>query len=262
MSGMSAGAAPARVVLVDDDASIRRLVALALEDLPVELVACADAAQARQALRDAPAALLLTDLMMPGESGMALLQMLAADPGLRGPAQLAVFSAGVDEATQAALDALGVWRVLHKPASMAQLQDCVTQALVVQTVVRTRTLSQTQPPAVQSRAASSRAAPDPVHDKAAAIERHFGGDAALFHAFHQGCLLQFAVDIAVGDAALAAGDLPALRRMGHSLSSVLQTLGHTALAAQGRGLDIAAAAGRLEDSAGHWQRLRDALSRL
>ena len=193
---------------------------------------------------------------MPGESGMALLQMLAADPGLRGPAQLAVFSAGVDEATQAALDALGVWRVLHKPASMAQLQDCVTQALVVQT------LSQTQPPAVQSRAASSRAAPDPVHDKAAAIERHFGGDAALFHAFHQGCLLQFAVDIAVGDAALAAGDLPALRRMGHSLSSVLQTLGHTAPAAQGLGLDIAAAAGRLEESAGHWQRLRDALSRL
>ena len=116
MSGMSAGAAPARVVLVDDDASIRRLVALALEDLPVELVACADAAQARQALRDAPAALLLTDLMMPGESGMALLQLLAADPGLRGPAQLAVFSAGVDEATQAALDALGVWRVLHMQA--------------------------------------------------------------------------------------------------------------------------------------------------
>ena len=255
---MPAGAAPARVVLVDDDASIRRLVALALEDLPVELVACADAAQARQALRDAPAALLLTDLMMPGESGMALLQMLAADPGLRGSAQLAVFSAGVDEATQAALDALGVWRVLHKPASMAQLQDCVTQALVVLTVVRT----QTQPPAVRSRAASSCTAPDSVRDEAAAIERHFGGDAGLFHAFHQGCLLQFPVDIAVGDAALAAGDLPALRRMGHSLSSVLQTLGHTALAAQGRGLDIAAAAGRLEDSAGHWQRLRDALSRL
>ena len=251
MSGRPSGAARARVVLVEDDASIRRLVALALEDLPVELVACANAAQARQALRDAPAALLLTDLMMPGESGMALLQVLAADPGLRGPARLAVFSAGVDRATQAALDALGVWRVLHKPASMAQLQDCVTQALAVQTRTRPSTL-----------AAQSRAAPGPARDEATAIEQHFGGDMALFYAFRQGCLLQFAIDITVGDAALAAGDLPALRRMGHSLSSVMQTLGHAAPAAQARGLDTAAAAGCLEDSAGHWQGLRTAMRQI
>lgn len=243
MSSGPARAAPARVVLVEDDASIRRLVALALEDLPVALVACADAAQARQALRDAPAALLLTDLMMPGESGLVLLQALAADPGLRGSARLAVFSAGVDETTRAALEALGVTRVLHKPASIAALQGLVTWALAA-----------ASPPAAAPVAPASAA-----EGQAAAIEQHFAGDAALFRAFRESCLAQFAADVAAGDAALAAGDLPALRRLGHSLKSVLHTLGHAAPAAQAQALDAAAAAGTQADSAAHWQTLRVAL---
>lgn len=248
MSDAGASTAPARVVLVEDDASIRRLVALALEDLPVELVACADATQARQALRDAPAALLLTDLMMPGESGLSLLQALAADPGLRGPARLAVFSAGVDEAMRAELDALGVWRVLHKPASMAGLQDCVTDAL--------------QPSSAPAPAPVVATARQADHDEAAAIAFHFGGDAALFRAFRESCLAQFAADIAAGDAALAAGDLGALRRLGHSLKSVLLTLGHAAPASQAQALDAAAAAGEPAGSARHWQALRETLMRL
>jgi CheY-like chemotaxis protein len=84
-----------RVVCVDDDASIRRFVELALEDLPVELLTCADATTARELLRQGPVALLITDLMMPGESGFELLASLMADPALRGGALLAVFSAGL-----------------------------------------------------------------------------------------------------------------------------------------------------------------------
>lgn len=243
------GAAPPRVVLVEDDASIRRLVALALEDLPVDLVPCADAAQARQALHDAPAALLLTDLMMPGESGLALLQALAADPALRGPARLAVFSAGVDQPTRAALDALGVWRVLHKPASMAGLQDFITQSLQAQ-------------PAPTGALPVPEPAPASDDDEAAAITLHFGGDAALFRAYRQSCLAQFTEDIAVGDAALASGDLGALRRLGHSLKSVLLTLGHATPARQAQALDAAAAAGEAQGSATHWQALRETLLRI
>jgi CheY-like chemotaxis protein len=69
-----------RVVFVEDDPSIRRFVALALQDLPVEAVACADAAAARAARRAAPAVLPLTDVMMPGASGVDLLRAVAADP--------------------------------------------------------------------------------------------------------------------------------------------------------------------------------------
>lgn len=77
---MSGPSALPRVVFVEDDPSIRRFVALALQDLPVEAVACADAAAARAARRAAPAVLPLTDVMMPGASGVDLLRAVAADP--------------------------------------------------------------------------------------------------------------------------------------------------------------------------------------
>lgn len=89
-----------RVVLVDDDPTIRRLFALALEDLDIDLQLCPSVAQARQVLREAPAQLLVTDLMMPGENGFDLLQALNDDPGLRAGARLAVFSAGLNAAVR------------------------------------------------------------------------------------------------------------------------------------------------------------------
>ncbi|TXC67071.1 response regulator [Piscinibacter aquaticus] len=59
-----------RVLLVDDDPSIRRFVALALEDLDLELVEAGSVAQARERLAEgAGYALIVTDLMMPGRPG-------------------------------------------------------------------------------------------------------------------------------------------------------------------------------------------------
>jgi CheY-like chemotaxis protein len=118
-----------RIVCVDDDASIRRFVGLVLEDLPVEVLTCADAAAARELLRQGPVALLITDLMMPGESGFELLASLVADPALRAGALLAVFSAGLNATTRARLEGLDVWRELDKPVSVLELEDCVMQAL-------------------------------------------------------------------------------------------------------------------------------------
>jgi CheY-like chemotaxis protein len=114
-----------RVVCVDDDASIRRFVELALEDLPVELLTCADATTARELLRQGPVALLITDLMMPGESGFELLASLMADPALRGGALLAVFSAGLNATTRARASSKGTpaevaacrqWSQKHSPS--------------------------------------------------------------------------------------------------------------------------------------------------
>ncbi|KAB0584742.1 response regulator [Ideonella dechloratans] len=81
-----------RVLLVEDDAAIRQFVTLALEDLPVALHACATVDQALSVLREGPVSLVLTDLHLVGDSGLRLLERLAADPALRGSARLAVFS--------------------------------------------------------------------------------------------------------------------------------------------------------------------------
>jgi CheY-like chemotaxis protein len=243
-----------RVVLVDDDASIRRLVELALEEWPIELVLCAGAAEARAALLAAPAALVITDLMMPGESGYDLLEWLMQRPDVRASARLVAFSAGIDGAARARLAALGVWRGLDKPVSVAALEACVLEALGQAPPATAHAVSPASLPA-GAPASDSRAAESQL-----AVERNFGGDAALHGAFRAQVLLQFGADIEDAERLLAAGDLPALRRLAHSLKGVLGLLGHEADAGIARGLEQAAAAGDAALCRAGWPVLRAVLS--
>jgi DNA-binding response OmpR family regulator len=236
----AAGGLP-RVVLVDDDPAIRRLVALALEDQPLSLQLCASVAEARAALRAGPVQLLLTDLMMPGETGHDLLQQLHDQPDLAQPTRVAVFSAGLDAVTQARLTELGVWRQLLKPVAMSALLATVHEALsgaAPQAV--------TAPGAPASGPTESRAAVPMPSELTPAQQRavvdHFAGDVALFQAYRHSCGPLFADDIVQGDAALERGDIAALRRLGHSLKSVLRSLGESAAADAAQALDSAACA--------------------
>ena len=236
-----------RVLLVDDDASIRRFVALALEDLDVTLIACASVAEALAALCDAPVQLLLTDLMMPGENGLDLLQHLREQPALRGGALLVVFSAGLDAATRERLAGFDIWRQLSKPVSLAALEDCVRQG--TQLAQGPRAVNATQEQAL-------------TENERAAVASHFGGNQGLFLLFRASCIPQFAIDLRQGDEAVAQGNAPALRLLAHSLKSVLATLGHQPLSELARQLEGAAEAADWPASQPLWAELRQGLSAL
>jgi CheY-like chemotaxis protein len=245
-----------RVLLVEDDASIRRLVELSFDGLPIELITCAGVPQARLRLQEAPVRLLITDLMMPGESGVDLLRWLAGEPALRAGARLVVFSAGISPQLERTLTGLGVWRLLSKPASMDALERCVIDALGLHPSGGPD--AETAPDAATDRAPLESIEPD----QQAVIARHFAGDAALFHAFRDSCLPQFSDDLRDGDRAVAACDAPSLRRLAHSLKSVLRTLGHDAAADGAARLEAAAAAADWPAAEVPWSALRETLLRL
>jgi DNA-binding response OmpR family regulator len=229
-----------RVLLVEDDASIRRFVAMALEELPIELVEAGTLAEAEAVLASGPLRLVISDLMLPDGSGMALLQALAADPVRRQGARLAAFSAGISAERRAQLEALGVDEVISKPASLAALEDCVRRALE----------------------GAPAAPPGPAPVAADVVARHFGGDQALYDAFSDACYGQFTQDLRQGDAADAAADLPGLRRLAHSLKSVLQTLGHDDASRAAAALETLAAEGDRARAPAGWARLRGLLAPL
>lgn len=199
-----------RVLLVEDDAAIRQFVTLALEDLPVAVHACATVDEALAVLREGPVRLVLTDLHLAGDSGLRLLERLAADPALRGSARLAVFSGEGGAHMPPAWAALGVWRRVPKPASVKALIDCVEAALAEE--------------GAQPEPSPASTPPWPL-GAAAAIDSHFGGDQALYQAFRAGALAQFPADRAAGTRACLGGDASALRHLGHSLRTVLGLLG-------------------------------------
>lgn len=237
----------ARLLLIEDDASITRFVELALEELPghdpnapaVELHAVPNLAQARVALAAGGWSLVISDLMLPDGSAETLLTegLALAD----GAPPWVVFSAGVHEERHLALASRGVARTLCKPVPLAELLGTVTDLLHL------------APPAV----ATVREGVDPVHS-------HFGGDRALYDTFRAGCILRFADDLAQGDAAVASADAATLRRVAHGLKAVLEMLGEPALSAQARALEVSLEHTRPGEPlpAGGWAVLADGLALL
>lgn len=226
-----------RVLLLEDDASARRFVQLALDDMPLELVPCASLAEARQELARSPVQLALIDLTLPDGSGLELIEHLfAIAPNVT--CRTVVFSGGVNAALQRQLEERGVWRVLLKPVSVGNLLLCVSDALA----------------SLPGREGAE--PPIAAGTHADRIAEFFGGNGTLYSAYQRSCMDQFPKDLQEGDRAADLGDAPALRRIAHNLKSALALLGHAQAAQQARNTEDFAAVGALEPMRQGWQQLR------
>lgn len=245
---------PPRVLLVEDDSSIARFVQMALDELPIELVTCSNVPDAMEALHQGGTQLIITDLMLPGESGMGLLQRLLSDPAIGYRVPVAVFSAGLTPPVREQLQAMKVWRLLSKPASVLDLEACVRDALSLHT--ESAASPPADPPMAEHGAASAEA------DEAQAIATHFAGDAFLFKAYRASCVGQFPADVKQGDAACSVQDWQALRRLAHSLATVLLTLGYPTESVRARQIEDAAAQSAAGQCVEQWLVLRAFLLQL
>jgi signal transduction histidine kinase len=113
-----------RVVVVDDDADTRTMLAVALGDHGADVRAVASAAEAMTALAETPADVLISDISMPGEDGYSLIRTLRA----RGEwlAALALTALARAEDGERALSA-GFQRCLAKPVDPAELAAIVRE---------------------------------------------------------------------------------------------------------------------------------------
>jgi len=111
--------------IVDDDRSVRYVLAEALRDAGLAVREFGDVAGVREALRETRPALLLTDVRMPGESGQVLLEELHE----RGIGPVIVMSAYTDVATTAAAYRAGAVDYLAKPFDLDQAVAAVRRAL-------------------------------------------------------------------------------------------------------------------------------------
>lgn len=246
MTDHARASAGPRVLLVEDDAAIRQFVAMALEEHPLQLVECPTLAAARRALLAAPAALVLLDLSLPDGSGLDLLR----DTALRrsaGSARWVIFSAGLSPAVTAQLATLDVERCLPKPVSLSALSACVDDALRAYDRAKTRDAQQHAVPPAPAPDGTGDTQPMAPDGSEAALAQaatvYFEGDLELFAQMRARAHAQFAKDAAAGDAALAAGDLQALRRVAHSLKTILRMLGHPQASHAARELESVLAAG-------------------
>ena len=116
-----------RIWVVDDDRAVRFVLATALRDAGFEVTAFAAAAEALDSLQREPVpALVVTDVRMPGDSGLQLLDKLkAAQPDL----PVIVMSAHTDVASTAGAFRGGAHEFLSKPFDLDEAVALVRRAL-------------------------------------------------------------------------------------------------------------------------------------
>jgi two-component system NtrC family response regulator len=120
------------VLVVDDDQSLRRIMEMQLEELGCEVASAASGPEAIEILSTRTISVILTDLKMPGMSGLELLPRVRREyPGI--PVLVLTAYGTVETAVEAMRE--GAYDYLTKPIDSRQLAIVVNRALEHQRLV-------------------------------------------------------------------------------------------------------------------------------
>ena len=108
------------ILVVDDDAASRNYVGRFLEELGHQVVTCDSAEQAAEKVLDKSFPMVLTDIRMPGMSGLELLQTIKDSPALN-RTSVVLFTGYGDMGSAVAALRAGAYDYLHKPVNIDEL---------------------------------------------------------------------------------------------------------------------------------------------
>ncbi|MFT7632172.1 MAG: DNA-binding NtrC family response regulator [Mariniblastus sp.] len=115
-----------RILAIDDDRTVLRLIEKALEDVDVEVVTAANAEQGLTILTESDVAVCLLDIMLPEMNGLELAKKIRAFDA-RLPV---IFVTSLDDSsTTIEAMKLGAYEYCSKPLDVQQVQDLVEKAL-------------------------------------------------------------------------------------------------------------------------------------
>jgi DNA-binding NtrC family response regulator len=117
----------ASVLVVDDDAGVRESAAMALEKAGHRVFQADDVPSALQVLRDHRVGVVVSDIYMPGDDGLTLLQAIRER---RDPPRVILMTARGTIETTALAHRVGAFDYIAKPFELGELIDRVRAALV------------------------------------------------------------------------------------------------------------------------------------
>jgi CheY-like chemotaxis protein len=118
----------ATVLLCDDEEVLRQLVRATLDNGEYSIVEATDGDESLELARRLRPDVIVLDMMMPGRSGLEVLQELRGDPNL-GSTPVIMLTARARQADREAAAAAGADRYLAKPFSPLELISLVEELL-------------------------------------------------------------------------------------------------------------------------------------
>ena len=120
----------ARILIIDDEAPMRRMVRGILEQAGYEVVEADEGCAGMQRHEDTPAEMILTDLFMAGQEGLETIKRLRQmDPQVKIIAMSGGGKVGFTEDFLELAALFGAKRTLQKPFSQEELLDAVWDVL-------------------------------------------------------------------------------------------------------------------------------------
>lgn len=116
------------ILIADDEPNIRQLVAFTLRRRGFDIVEAEDGVTALELIRQSAPDLVVLDVMMPGLTGIAVLQQLSADPATAEIPVVLLSAKGQGVEIEEGL-ASGARLYLVKPFSPRELADRVAEVL-------------------------------------------------------------------------------------------------------------------------------------
>ena len=120
--------APRKILICDDEDVLRALVRATLDDGSFEVLEAEDGDQSIELARSKKPDVILLDMMMPGRTGLEVLELLRADPELE-QTPVIMLTARTRASDQEAALAAGADRYLAKPFSPLELISVVEELL-------------------------------------------------------------------------------------------------------------------------------------
>src|SRR5579872_6978264 len=123
---MSLGMRLGRILVVEDDATLRRVTQIHLAKMGYPTVAASDATEALEILKHEPRDLVISDLHLPGMSGLELLKRVRAQYPETEVVMITAYAT-----VETAVDAMksGAYDYVTKPIHLYELGSLVDRAL-------------------------------------------------------------------------------------------------------------------------------------
>lgn len=119
------------VLVVDDDATVRKAVTAVLADTGHRIIEASDGAEALELVRSEHPHLVVTDLVMPTMDGYELTRQIRADPAIARTAVIWVTSVYDETEFRALMDACEITHLITKPVLRESLLGTVNQLLEI-----------------------------------------------------------------------------------------------------------------------------------